>query len=329
MSYRKKGDRRYPSINVGGTLKTQESGKYLVMFPRKLSSTEAGHNGACQRKGKGRFYTSRILVSQNDRDFMHTQSLSGFKECRLQYSGGRYYLCVPYDIPYTNPPKTDTNKRKDKDKNEGKDKRETPWDRGKDKMREPVGMAAIDPGARTFATVYDGDSVFTVQHDRVRMKKMQTRLDRLRSLRTKKEITSRSYLRGRRRIKRKWDHLMADMHWKFASVLIQYKAIGLPSFRTQDMVQGNLNKGVKRELLGLQHGRFRNRLRHKARGRTHILPVDESFTTMTCTQCGNIRHMGGLEIYKCRHCNLNIGRDVGSGRSIFMCTMLLRMEKHT
>ena len=199
------------------------------------------HNGACQRKGKGRFYTSRILVSQNDRDFMHTQSLSGFKECRLQYSGGGI-ICVCLTIFHTlTHPRLRHQQAQGQGQGRGKDKRETPWI-GVRQNEEPVGMAAIDPGARTFATVYDGDSIFTVQHDRVRMKKMQTRLDRLRSLRTKKEITSRSYLRGRRRIKRKWDHLMADMHWKFASVLIQYKAIGLPSFRTQDMVQGNLNR---------------------------------------------------------------------------------------
>ncbi len=310
MTYRKKGNRKYPSIDVGSTLKTQESGKYVLIFPRKLVSTDAGHNGACQRKGKGRVRTSRILVSQNDRDFLHTQSKNGFRECRVQYSCGRWYLLVPYDIPYTKPPKPN------KDSDCGKDK-------------EPMGMAAIDPGARTFATVYDGDRVFTVEHNRGRMKTMQNRLDRLHSLRAQKKITSRSYLRGRRRIRRKWDHLMTDMHWKLASMLIQYKVVGLPSFRTQDMVRGNLNKGVKRELLGLQHGLFRTRLRHKAQGRTTILPVDESFSTMTCTQCGSIRIMGGLEVYKCRRCGLNIGRDVGSARSIFMCTMLLRLEKQT
>jgi transposase len=305
MTYRKTGNRKYPSINVGSALKTQDSGKYLLMFPKKLASTEAGNNGACQRKGKGRVYASRILVSQNDRDFVHTQSQNGFKECRVQYSCGRWYLLVPYDASsYTRPNKVATYKK------------------------EPMGMAAIDPGARTFATVYDGDRVFTVQHDRARMKALQTRLDKLRSLRTKKEIKSRVYLRGRRRVKRKWDNLMADMHWKLASELVQYKVVGLPSFRTENMVQGKLFKGTKRELLGLQHGQFRDRLRHKAIGRTQILTVDESFSTKTCTQCGNIRNMGGLEVYQCRKCNLTIGRDVGSARSIFMCTMLLRLENH-
>jgi transposase len=334
MTYRKKGNRKYPSVNVGSNLKTQEHGKYMTVFPQKLASTEAGPNGVRKRKGGGRVYTSRILVSKNDRDFMHTQSQTGFRECRLKYSYGRWYLLVPYNVSYTKPPKPKTKPKMTPPQLQHSHEARPQKAKSKSTMAkkepvcEPIGMAAIDPGARTFATVYDGDRVFTIQHDRNRMNTMQARLDKLQSLRAKKEITSRSYLRGCRRIRRKWNSLMADMHWKLASVLVGYKAVGLPSFQTQDMVKGNgLFKGTKRELLGLQHGQFRNRLRHKARGRTHILTVDESFTTKTCTQCGNIRNMGGLEVYKCRKCHLNIGRDVGSARSIFMCTMLLRMEK--
>lgn len=239
-------------------------------------------------------------MGKSDREFLGSVASGegGFSECRLKYANGKWVLLVPYTPAAVQAEGTD-----------------------------PQGVAALDRGARVFTTVYDGDRVVAVEHDRKLMAKLQARLDKLRSLRARKAISSRSYLRGRRRTKRRWDNLMRDLHYKLASELVKYKAVGLPSFETENMVQGGLARSTKRELLGLQHGKFKQRLIHKARGRTHVLPTDErcvvvqihsrmfvfaaqalfssghsanlpitlvpkrSFSTKTCTQCGTIRNM--------------------------------------
>jgi transposase len=299
MTYRKKGDRKYPSVNIGNKFSVEDNGKYIQMFPKKLAAAKGARNK--NKKNPQGKPTGRLLVAKKDRPFIAQTAQSGFKECRLAYDCGRWYLLVPYTATVT---ASDVNHE--------------------DNRR---GVAAGDPGARTFMTVFDGDNVVAVQQDRQRMRRLQSKLDTLRSLRAKRKITTRTFVRGRRRVKRKWSNLMSDLHWKLSSELVHsYEAFGLPSFKTGEMVQGGLAKITKRELLGLQHGKFRTRFQHKARGRTHVLPVNESFTTKTCTQCGTIRNVGGLEIYHCRNCKLVIGRDTGSSRSIFMCLMMHRWE---
>lgn len=295
MTYRKKGDRKYPSVNVGNKFTIEENGKYLRMFPQKLAATRGVRNK--NKKNPSGKTSGRILVASDSREFLVDVAKDGFKECRLKYEGGQWFLMVSYTEQISAP-----------------------------EHSEIRGVAACDPGARTFLTVYDGDNVVAVQQDRNQVKRLQAKLDMLRSLRSNRTITTRSFVRGRRRIRRKRDNLMKDLHYKVSSDLVSsYEAFGLPSFNTGDMVKGGLAKITKRELLGLQHGKFRTRFHHKARGRTHVLP--ESFTSMTCTQCGTIRKIGGLEIYHCRNCNLTIGRDTGSARSIFMCLMMCRWER--
>lgn len=243
MRYRKRGEKKYPSVNVGSGIGFD--GKYVSFFPRKLSGARARPG---KRKGKGRVMGGRILVGKSDREFLGSVASGegGFSECRLKYANGKWVLLVPYTPAAVQAEGTD-----------------------------PQGVAALDRGARVFTTVYDGDRVVAVEHDRKLMAKLQARLDKLRSLRARKAISSRSYLRGRRRTKRRWDNLMRDLHYKLASELVKYKAVGLPSFETENMVQGGLARSTKRELLGLQHGKFKQRLIHKARGRTHVLPTDE------------------------------------------------------
>jgi len=66
--------------------------------------------------------------------------------------------------------------------------------------------------------------------------------------------------------------------------------------------------------------KFKQRLlwRCKAIGK-HCLIVDERFTSMTCTACGNQDYdLGGSEMYDCKHCGISIDRDVNGARNIFM-----------
>lgn len=326
MSFRKTGDRKYPSVNVGN--KFNVNGKYLSIFPMKLLQRRPKSNTSkandmtksqaaiedkipkitdnkkkpqTKKKPIVREQNPQVLIAECDRKFMQKQSEIGFQECRLAYDTGKWFLLVPYE-------------------------KEIQCDDGEER-----GIGACDPGSRTFMSVYDGEKAFAVQQRREVHSELQAKMDHFKSLRAHKKISGRSFLRKRRRLRREWDNKMSDLHWKLASEFVSsYKVFGIPTFNTSEMVQGQcLTKGVKREMLGLQHGKFRSKLRHKARARTHVLRVDESFTTKTCHQCGRIREMGGLEIYSCRNsnCQTVVGRDIGSAFSIFLCLMNQRWEK--
>jgi transposase len=185
---------------------------------------------------------------------------------------------------------------------------------------------AIDPGVRSVYTVYDGERVLKMEHNRDVQKMLQSKLDKFRSLRDKKSISQRSYTRRRWRISKKWKRLVDDMHYKIASTLVKnYKFIGLPPFETSNMVQGSrLSKTTKRELLGVRHYQLKQRVCSAARGHSKVYLVDESYTTQCCTRCGHLNYVGGNELYTCKSCKLVIDRDGGSARSIFMCLLQRR-----
>jgi len=81
-----------------------------------------------------------------------------------------------------------------------------------------------------------------------------------------------------------------------------------------------LNKSTKRELYGMEHYKFRTRLQEKCveHGcKFNIIP--ESYTSKTCTNCGNIKNdLGGNKIYKCSKCGMVLDRDVNGARNIYI-----------
>jgi putative transposase len=173
--------------------------------------------------------------------------------------------------------------------------------------------------------IYDGDKLTTVHYKKEIHDKIQRRLQLLQSLRDRKIISTRSYKKARRRTRRRWVYLRDDMHYKCADYLVSnYKVIGLPPFETSKMVSntGYLKKKTKIEMLNWGHYKFKQKLLSKARNQSYVLNTDESYTTQGCTSCGTLKHMSGWEkIYGCPKCDNVIGRNDGSARSIFMCTM--------
>ena len=90
------------------------------------------------------------------------------------------------------------------------------------------------------------------------------------------------------------------------------------------VTRSTLNKKTKLEMLNWAHFKFKTRLESKARQLSHVLKIDESYTTQSCTNYGTLKYMGNDKIYDCETCKYKIGRDDGSARSIFMCMMHLR-----
>ncbi len=238
-----------------------------------------------------------IRVNKHDRVFIN--QYLGQYDCKLKYEYGQWFLLVMYNKTV-------------------------------EKINQERGVCGVDPGIRDPLVLYDADRMVSMSYNKQIHNKLQLRLNLMQSLRARKLISQRSYWRVRWKLKRRWDNLRSDMHYKCASHLVSnYKYIGLPPFETSNMVKKrergfNLHKKSKIEMLNWSHFKFQQRLKSKCRGLSHVLPVDESYTTQTCTQCGTLKYMGGDKIYHCDVCKLKIDRDFGSARSIFLCTMMRR-----
>jgi len=195
--------------------------------------------------------------------------------------------------------------------------------------KEPTSWCAVDPGVRTFATVYapqPGQVLEFGSGAACRITRLSLHLDNLLS----RISTTRGVQRKRRmnkaatRLRMKIKHLVSDMHWKTAAYLTdEFSDIVLPPFETSTMARRahrRLTKQTTRNMLTLSHYTFRMRLLHKAENkgcRVHVL--SEAYTTKTCTNCGHLNNsVGGSKVFRCTLCGLRIGRDIGGARNIFL-----------
>jgi len=66
--------------------------------------------------------------------------------------------------------------------------------------------------------------------------------------------------------------------------------------------------------------KFKQRLAFKCKQRKiGYTEIDEAYTSKTCTTCGCLKtDLGKARIYKCDFCNLEIDRDNGGARNIFL-----------
>ena len=214
-------------------------------------------------------------------------------DCRLQFKDRTWYLVVPYKLSL---------------KNDIQD------------PKEPV--CALDPGVRTFQTLYSPNSVIRFQQNRELLRRLHARLDFFQALRAKKWIRLYSYKRRQARIYRRIGFLVDQLHYSTIRELCRFEHILLPTFDSQEMVQkkrNRLHSRVNRELLGLQHYRFKMRLQDVV-SRTpgvHLQIVSEAYTSRTCTRCGSLNSPGS-NWYSCADCGLEIDRDVNGARNILL-----------
>jgi len=202
-----------------------------------------------------------------------------------------------------------------------------PYHRENQPVKESMSWCAVDPGVRTFATVYSPTAVLKIGDGAAtRLSRLLLCMDNLMSLRSttkgvqKKRRMGKAITRMRFRIQ----NLTKELHCQAANCLTrEFTDIVLPPFETQKMAARlgrKLTKKTTRNMLTLSHYKFRVRLQNKAvsRGcRVHVL--GEEYTSKTCTRCGTIKaNLGGAKEYKCSHCDLIIDRDVAGARNIFL-----------
>jgi putative transposase len=179
-------------------------------------------------------------------------------------------------------------------------------------------FCSLDPGVRNFQTVYSEDTVMQIKIRKENVKKLQVKLDQMRSLRSKKIIKNKSYKKRERRIFFKLNNFIDDLHYKTISTLTdRFRHIILPSFESQEMVRRSKNKCLNRNLLQLKHYLFQQRLSEKCRQKNCSLHIcTEEYTSQTCGRCGELTKIKNNDVFKCNNCNLIIDRDINGARNI-------------
>ena len=225
---------------------------------------------------------SKRQVKRDDIKFNH--------DCRLQYLRGQWFLLVP--CTKVSKPRPAPTKE----------------------------CCALDPGVRTFQTIYSPDELCKVQQNRVLISKLHKRLDNLQSLRSKGSITSSSYKRGAKRTWIKLINLVTEMHYKTIQYLKEFKTILLPSFDSQEMMsKRGLHSKTKRNMGYLSHYLFKTRLKNSPDidPYSKVYIVCEAYTSKTCGQCGSL-NISGVDTYNCRQCGLVTDRDINGARNILL-----------
>jgi transposase len=214
-------------------------------------------------------------------------------DCRLQVKYNEWYLIVPCDV------KEPTYKKERND------------------------LCALDPGVRSFQTIYSEEKVVQIKINKELLDKLKNKLDHMASLRDKKLIKKSSYKKREYRIYKKIGHLIDEMHHKTIDYITKnYQSIIIPPFESQDMVTNSRNRRLNRNLLELKHYMFRSRLESKCilRGCSMIVNTEE-YTSKTCGRCGNINEVGSKDIFTCNKCKLSVDRDVNGARNIYIKTI--------
>jgi IS605 OrfB family transposase len=193
-------------------------------------------------------------------------------------------------------------------------------------------VCGIDPGGRTFATVYDpiDCNVFQVgieEDKQYVISKLHNTIYHAHKHLTKAQKKKQQQAVQERIVSLKKTHLklktfVDDIHLKLSSHLVkEYKYVALGKINVAQLVkQENLSKRAKRDLLYWQHYRFRQRLTHRTTNTDCILEVqNEAYTSKTCGVCGEKDdNLGKSETYYCIKCEYNTHRDVNGARNILL-----------
>ena len=220
-------------------------------------------------------------------------------DCRLVYEYGKWFVSIPFKRTISHP-----------------------------KNKEPI--VALDPGVRTFQTYFslsDAGSIGQNAWETIlgycyELDKLSTKLSGAHGARRQNLKRAMSRLRYRVQC------LKNELHTKTAVWLCKnYEIIAIPEFSANEMSgrhKRKLTRKTVRAMLNLGHSQFRNKLIQTAElYGSHIVLVNEAYTSKTCTHCGHIhKALGGAKVFKCPECGIEVSRDINGARNIMLRAML-------
>ena len=182
----------------------------------------------------------------------------------------------------------------------------------KEKNSEFINYCGIDPGIRSFQTVFGNNncSVYDINIDKI--KNLNKELIELKKNKKRKIALMKR--------ENKKANIINEIHWKCINdILDNNDVIFYGDIKSHDITKNTNNKNLKINLSDLKFYKFKTRLLYKAEIKNKkVLMVNENFTTQTCSFCGNINKPGCSKIYNCINCKNKIDRDINAAKNILM-----------
>ena len=198
----------------------------------------------------------------------------------------------------------------------------TPYDEKYEVELEQNKKCGIDPGSRTFLTVYSPEKSYEICTNSYKLiDKYHKKLDSLKSNREKLSLSKYNFVREK--YQTKLNNYINDLHGKSSRFILErFKTIKLGKISITSIVsnkKGNICSITKRRILALSHYRFRMKLQQMAvKWNNKIIIINEYLTSKTCCGCHNIKNdLGANKVYECSKCNLIIDRDINASINIY------------
>ena len=187
-------------------------------------------------------------------------------------------------------------------------------------------IISLDPRLRTFMTGLSEDSALDIGKNVNKI--ISLKLKRLNKIKNNKNISNKIKKKNEIMINRKISNMIDELHWKTISVLTgNYNNIFLGDMSAKSIVRKNnsiLSPVQKVACLRTKYYQFQQRLKYKCIAtKTNFSLIDESYTSKTCSNCGNYNEkLKGEKVYNCKKCKLVIDRDINGCRNIYFKSML-------
>jgi IS605 OrfB family transposase len=192
-------------------------------------------------------------------------------------------------------------------------------------------VCGVDPGLRSFLTVYDKEQITEYCQNREYFKRLNQKNKSLKARRIRpktEKIATKRVLRKRHynKIEKKKINYTNSIHWNTINFLLKnYDTILLGDIKSQGITKNGKNSSNNQEFNDLKFYVFKQRLIYKAKlSNKYIKIVNEFNTTKCCSNCGTLNHfVGSSEIFNCSECKLSCGRDSNASKNIFLKGILL------
>ncbi len=171
----------------------------------------------------------------------------------------------------------------------------------------------VDPGVKTFLTVFENEGCTEYKVDSERITRINKKIDTLKGF---KRVRKKHFLR----YEKKKGNLIKEIHWKsIRSMLTNWDVLFFGDIKSHGISSKGNNKKLHRDINDLKFYQFKQRLQHQAMQRGNkVFFVNEAYTSKTCSCCGGMYDVGISRVYECEFCKKKLGRDENASKNILM-----------
>jgi len=272
---------------------------FKLHFKKKSNPDKCVCVPKCLLKNKnGTIHLAKDFFKENCKIKMGSKNLKKYKDLKIEHDTrivkqkDEYWLIVPISVE-THP------------------------------KQKCINYCGIDPGVRTFMTVFGNIDCTEYQHN---IKELQFLNNKLAHLKAQRKLKHRKRILKRKlnRIETNKSNLINELHWKVIGDLLKNNdIIFYGDIKSHSIVKGNKNKNLNRDACDLKFYKFKERLIFKAYEKNKkVVMVNEAYTSQTCCFCGSMYKPKCSKIYECKKCNKTVDRDINASKNILMKGLL-------